>query len=181
MKNFNLPPIGARNLKTALAAFICIILFQILNKPSAFFACIASMMCMQDTFENSIKMGKNRMIGTLIGGLVGLIITFLSIKLGNSEFVCAILTALGTIASIYLCVLSKAKGAVNSACIVTFAILTNIKGSASYIYAINRIIDTFIGVIIGILVNRHIYPYSKNKIINEKNDDKLCNKKNKKY
>ncbi|MGL5244327.1 MAG: FUSC family protein [Sarcina sp.] len=177
MKKLNLPPIGARNLKTALAAFICIIIFQVLNKPSAFFACIAAMMCMQDTFENSIKMGKNRMIGTLIGGFIGLIITFLSIKLGSSELVYAILTALGTIASIYLCVLSKAKGAVNSACIVTFAILTNIKGVASYGYAINRIIDTFIGVIVGILVNRHIYPYSKDKLTNEKITENPCNNK----
>lgn len=161
MKKLNLPPIGARNIKTALAAFICIIIFNIFSKDSAFFACVAAMMCMQDTVENSFKMGKNRMLGTLIGGFVGLLITFLSSKLGNSSTVYAILTALGTILAIYLCVLSKAKGAVNSACIVLFAITTNLKGVGSYSYAINRTIDTFIGVAIGIVVNRYVLPYDK--------------------
>lgn len=162
MKKLNLPPIGARNIKTALSAFICIILFNAFSKDSAFFACVAAMMCMQDTVENSFKMGKNRMLGTLIGGCVGLLITFLSSTLGNHSAVYAILTALGTILAIYLCVLSKAKGAVNSACIVLFAITTNLKGVGSYSYAINRTIDTFVGVVVGILVNRYVLPYDKN-------------------
>lgn len=161
MKKLKLPPIGARNIKTALAAFLCIIIFNAFNKDSAFFACIAAMMCMQDTVENSFKMGKNRMLGTLIGGFVGLLITFLSSKFGNSSTIYAILTALGTMLAIYLCVLCKAKGAVNSACIVLFAITTNLKGVGSYFYAINRTIDTFVGVVIGILVNRYVLPYSK--------------------
>lgn len=161
MKKIKLPPIGARNVKTGLAAFICIILFSIFSKDSAFFACIAAMMCMQDTVENSFKMGKNRMIGTLIGGAVGLFITFISSKVGNANWAYAILTFLGTIITIYLCVLSKAKGAVNSACIVLFAITTNLRGVGTYQYAINRTIDTFVGVVIGILVNRYILPYGK--------------------
>ena len=144
MFKFNLQTIGARNLKTSLSVFICIIVFELLGRSSAFFACIAAMMCMQDTVENSYKMGKNRMLGTFLGAIVGLL-----------------LTAIGTTIAIYLCILFNCKGAINSACIVVFAIMTNLKGVGSYDYAFNRILDTFIGVIIAIIINRLVYPYQK--------------------
>lgn len=162
--NFSLKTIGARNLKTSLAVFICIITFELLGRSSAFFACIAAMMCMQDTVENSYKMGKDRMLGTSIGAIVGLTLTVAFNILNLNHFLTyAFLTALGTTLAIYLCILFKCKGAVNSACIVVFAIMTSLKGVGSYNYAFNRIIDTFIGVIIGILVNRLVYPYKKTK------------------
>ncbi|MDV5107047.1 hypothetical protein R2R32_15345 [Clostridium perfringens] len=41
MFKFNLQTIGARNLKTSLSVFICIIVFELLGRSSAFFACIA--------------------------------------------------------------------------------------------------------------------------------------------
>lgn len=160
--NFNLQTIGARNIKTSLSVFLCIIIFELLGRSSAFFACIAAMMCMQDTVENSYKMGKNRMLGTSIGAVVGLTLTAIFNLLDLQHFIIyALLTAIGTTIAIYLCILFNCKGAVNSACIVVFAIMTSLKGVGSYNYAFNRILDTFIGVIIGILVNRFVYPYSK--------------------
>lgn len=161
MKKFKLPPIGGRNLKTALATFICIIIFDFFNRSSAFFACVAALMCMQDTVENSFSTGKNRILGTLIGGLLGLFITYLSNILGDSLLIYSILTAIGTILSIYLCVLFKLTGAVSSSCIVLFAIMTNLTAETSYTYAVDRTIDTFIGVVIGLLVNRFVFPYDK--------------------
>lgn len=162
MSNFNLQSIGARNLKTSLSVFICIIIFEALNRSSAFFACIAAMMCMQDTVENSYKTGKNRMLGTFIGAIVGLcLITIFNLFELDHFLAYALLTSFATTLAIYFCILFKCKGAVNSACIVVFAIMTNLKGVGSYDYAFNRILDTFIGVTVGILVNRFVYPYSK--------------------
>lgn len=162
MFKFNLQTIGARNLKTSLAVFTCIIVFHLLGRSSAFFACIASMMCMQDTVENSYKMGKNRMLGTFLGAVVGLILTTICNYFSFTHFlIYAFLTAVGTTLAIYLCILFNCKGAINSSCIVVFAIMTNLNGLGSYEYAFNRIIDTFIGVIIAIVINRLIFPYQK--------------------
>ncbi|MGL4771994.1 MAG: aromatic acid exporter family protein, partial [Clostridium sp.] len=55
--------VGLRNIKTALAVFVCMFLFSIFNNDNPFYACIAAVICMGDTVENSLIMGKNRIIG----------------------------------------------------------------------------------------------------------------------
>lgn len=141
--------IGSRNLKTALSVFICLGIFQLIDRPYPFYACIATVICMQKTVQNSFVVGKNRMIGTVIGGLIGYI---LSVALGNSAFVCG----LGIVLVIFFCNLFKQNDSVVISCIVFLAIMTNLKGVTPHIYAINRVIDTFIGIIVSILINRFI-------------------------
>ena len=162
MFKFNLQTIGARNLKTSLSVFICIIVFELLGRSSAFFACIAAMMCMQDTVENSYKMGKSRMIGTITGGLVGLALTFIALNFNITRF-SGIITGIGIVITIYLLNVFNRKGSVSIACIVLIAIMTNLHGKAPYAYAVDRIIDTFIGIIIALLINNYIYKY-ENKV-----------------
>lgn len=145
--------IGSRNIKTAISVFICISIFQLLNRPYPFYACIAAVICMKNNFQNSFVIGKNRMIGTTIGGLIGLV---LSLIVGNPSIV----VGLGIVLVIYSCNLCKQSDSIVIACIVFIAIMTNLKGTPSYIYAINRIIDTFIGIIVSILVN--VFPQIKN-------------------
>lgn len=41
--------------------------------------------------------------------------------------------------------------------------MTNLHGKAPYAYAVDRIIDTFIGIIIALLINNYIYKY-ENKV-----------------
>ena len=102
------------------------------------------------------------MLGTFLGAIVGLLLTAIFNVLSIQHFIVyALLTAIGTTIAIYLCILFNCKGAINSACIVVFAIMTNLKGVGSYDYAFNRILDTFIGVIIAIIINRVVYPYQK--------------------
>ena len=74
MSDFKLPRIGLRNIKTAISVCICLILFS----KDPFFAAIASIMCMQDTVEHSLKIATNRVVGTLLGGLLGLIFLYLT-------------------------------------------------------------------------------------------------------
>ena len=141
--------IGSRNIKTALSVFICIIIFQILKRPYPFYACIAAVICMQNSVQNSFVAGKNRMIGTIIGAIIGIVF---SILIGQN----AIVTGLGIVLVIYLCNLFKQDGSASIACIVFLAIMTNLKEGTSYMYALNRVFDTFIGIIVSILVNKYI-------------------------
>lgn len=141
--------IGSRNIKTAISVFICISIFQLLNRPYPFYACIAAVICMQKSVQNSFETGKSRMIGTVIGGVIGYI---LSITMGNSALVCG----LGIIFVIYSCNLFKQNSSVAIACIVFIAIMTNLKGVPAHIYAVNRVIDTFIGILVSIFINRFI-------------------------
>ncbi|QUH27924.1 FUSC family protein [Vallitalea guaymasensis] len=144
--------IGSRNIKTAISVFICICIFQLLNRPYPFYACIAAVICMKNSIQNSFVVGKNRMIGTTIGGVIGLI---LALVFGNYSIV----VGLGIVLVIYLCNLCKQSDSIVIACIVFIAIMTNLKGTPSHIYAVNRVIDTFIGIIVSIIVN--VFPKIK--------------------
>lgn len=156
MKSFNIPKIGLRNLKTALAVFCCMILFNLLNRDNSFYACISAVICMKDTVENSLTMGKDRLLGTLLGGICGIIFIYFISQLPPLNHPNAILTSLGIIIIIYFCTIINKPGSVTIACIVFIGIMITFTGVESYYYAINRSIDTAIGVIIAVAINKYV-------------------------
>ena len=158
MRKLELPKIGLRNLKTALAVFICMVTFQLFGKDDSFYACIAAVICMKDTVESSFTIGKNRLIGTIIGGVLGVIAIFLINSMPNFQIMKTIFTTLGVILAIYCCNLINKPGAVTICCIVFIGIMINHDDAASYNYAIGRSIDTSVGIIIAILINKYINP-----------------------
>lgn len=160
MEKFQFPRIGARNLKTALSIFLCILICESLGLDSPFYACIAAVICLQDSVENSVKMGKNRMIGTLIGGVAGTFATFI-LSFYPIYALKVVLVTLLIILVIYTCNVFKKPGAVTIACIVLLATTLLNRDYSNYIYAIARVIETFIGIIVAILVNRFIVPFKK--------------------
>ena len=63
--------IGLRAIKTAIAVFVCAVISMFLNHQDVFCACIASVICMEQTYEETVITGINRFIGTVIGGFIG--------------------------------------------------------------------------------------------------------------
>lgn len=156
MINYSIPKIGMRNIKTAISVFLCISLFNLFKRDNAFYACIAAVICMKDTYENSLSIGINRLLGTFLGGLFGIVTIYLLSFLPNISMPNALITASGTIVVIHTCTLLKKPASVTIACIVFISIMINYAGIDSYFYAINRIFDTAIGVIVAILINKYI-------------------------
>ncbi len=149
--NIKFKKIGMRNIKTAIAVCISILISEILNMEYPFYAAIASVISMQGSVEGSLKAGKNRMVGTSIGAFVGFI--FSSIMPGNILFI-----GIGIVCVIYLCNLFNIKEASSIGCIVFCAIMINLKESNPLFYSINRLLDTFVGIIVSIVVNYCITP-----------------------
>jgi len=73
--------IGLRTIKTALAVSISIFLSQLLNLEYPYFVAMTAIISMDRTARLSIDMGRNRVIGTLIGALIGIL--FATIDQGN--------------------------------------------------------------------------------------------------
>ena len=157
-KFLKLPKVGARIQKTALSVFLSMIISHLLGGESPFYACIAAVICLQNSHESTIKMGINRMIGTIIGGIAGVFSTFIFIKY-NNYYVDAMVISLLCVVVIYLCTILKRPGSVTIACIVLLANTVLVRGEPSYVYTINRILETFLGIIIATLVNKFIFPY----------------------
>lgn len=154
----NIPKLGLRNIKTALAVVICILLFQLFNRDNPFFACISAVICMHDTVEHSLTAGKDRLIGTLFGGLIGVIFIGILSFFPHINYPNAFIIGIGVVISIYTCTLFSKPGSVTICCIVFIGIMITYTGAESYHYAIMRTVDTAVGVIIAILVNKYINP-----------------------
>jgi hypothetical protein len=49
------PRIGMRNIKTSTAVFLCLLIFQLINRENSIQACIAAVICMQNTVVGAFK------------------------------------------------------------------------------------------------------------------------------
>lgn len=147
--------IGMRNIKTALAVCICILTIGYFKKSFPSFACIAAIITMDNTIYNSFEIGKNRIIGTFLGALIGLI--FSLIFPSNEIFLVLIMFA-GTSITIYLCDVLGYKKSISIACIVFMSIINNVDHINLLTYSFNRLSETIYGILIAVLINYIIYP-----------------------
>lgn len=143
--------VGMRTIKTAVAVMLCIIISRLLKLEYEFYAVIAAIIVMESTISNSLKSGAVRILGTFVGAGVGLACALVSP--GN-----VLLCGLGIIAVIFLCNLMKWNKSISIAGIVFIAIMVNLGGKSPWLYSINRVLDTFIGISVAILVNYLVLP-----------------------
>lgn len=169
---------GRRALKTAIAVFLCLVIAFIFKRENAFYAAIAAVVCMMPTYEETFQTGINRAIGTIIGGICG----YGVLELGRfipyfhdySNMLIVPITLFGVI---YICNIFKKQASVSICCIVFLSICANSSRDIdnALLYVINRVIDTSIGIIVAVLVNRFILPKSSSKVesqelINDENE-----------
>ena len=164
--NLNFPKIGLRTIKTALAVFLCLLLFP--SEP--FFACLTVVFCVQDTVSNSIKMAINRGLGTVLGATTGLLFLIICRFLTYNielyfirKFLVYLTIAIGIIFVIYSCNLLKKPGAINVSCIAFLGVTTVHAFGEPIYYALNRTIETLFGIFIALLVNKFIAPPKQKK------------------
>ena len=150
------PRIGMRNIKTSTSVFLCLLLFELLNRENAIMACVAAIICMQNTIVDSFKKGIERIIGTVIGGIAGALVLFIMSSLGHENMLIFIVP-LGIVILIEVCVSLKLKNSVVICCIVYLGLLISRQHGNGYIlYTINRILDTSVGIVIALLVNKYM-------------------------
>ena len=68
----SVPKIGMRLIKTAVAVFLCFLVDFFRDGGTPFYSAIAAILCMQPELGSSLKVGKERIIATIIGGIVGM-------------------------------------------------------------------------------------------------------------
>ena len=163
MERLDLPHIGSRNIKTALSVLICLIFW-----PNSLFAAIAAVICVQSTVENSLKIGFNRLIGTLIGGSLSLILLYI-INENHLQRFLPIIVAGGVSLDIYICNLIRKPSASSISSITLMAILIIQSSNDPLMYAVHRTVETAFGVIVAILINKYIHPPKEKNNVNENN------------
>lgn len=141
--------IGMKSIKIALAVIISLLIGNLFKFDSPYLTAINALIAIQGTIYGSVSVAKNRIVGTVIGASIGIIIvTFLP-----NDF---IITSIGIFIIIYACNLLNLKSTVVEATTVGLSII--IFPSPNY-NAINVTISTTMGVLIAIIVNSLLSPF----------------------
>lgn len=150
-----LQKIGMRTIKTGIAVCLTLLISNLLNLDSPFFASIAAILAMKASVSESLSLGKNRMLGTIFGGIVALLFTyFVPIN--------TITISLGIIIIIYTCNLLGWRKSIELATMVFLSIIINYAEGSRLAYALNRTLATLVGLVIGTLINYLIVPPKSN-------------------
>lgn len=146
--------IGLRTTKTVVAVGITLALFELWNRQPAMLAALSAVYSMQQSNKTSLKYGKFRIFGNTIGVVVAIFIAELGSLLMLPPSLFRILASmLGVLLIIVICnTLNLSTSIINSTA-TFFVVLLNTPESHLFSYGANRILDTIIGAIIGILIN----------------------------
>ena len=144
-----------------------------------FYSAISAIWCMQPNYETTKSNAGQRTIGTFIGAVFGFLYIVFVRLVGMQESLPAyLLASLMVIPLIYSTVIMDKKQATFFSCSVFLSIaLTHSFDEDPTLFVCNRILDTFIGIGVGVLVNNFHIPgkYDKNTIYVCGIDDVLIN------
>ena len=137
--------IGMRIIKTVVAVFLCG-LFAWLRGESAFFSMIAALACIQNTTTETFKSSVDRMVGTLIGGAMGIIVVHAMDDMGalHIDLLRYLVVALLLIPIIEISLMVKKPGCASMACMVFMCLVVD-PGDKPAVYSIQRLFETFVG------------------------------------
>lgn len=174
------PRPGQRIVRSVLASLLCMVVYYLRGKSGIpFFAVVAALQCIQPSMKNMREMGRKRIVGTLIGAAWGALVLYVefwflggqeaSVLAGQGaaahgdpeslEMLHLILVAACTGAVLYSTVVMKLpESAYFSAVVFLSIVMNHVTDENPSIYIIDRILDTTVGVVIGILMNSVHFP-----------------------
>lgn len=166
-ESYHLPKIGMRICKTTIAVFICLVI-SIFRGDNAipFYSAIATILCMQPYVGNSVKVALNRIVGTIIGAIYGCLVLLMEINVlpPEPQYVHYILVSVAILPVIYTTLLFRKKEASYIACVAFLSVTISTAVEISpYIFALERVTDTIIGIVVALVINVIAIPRHKNK------------------
>jgi len=167
-----LPRIGARIIKSSAAVTLCMAVYWLrtllpLGNGIPFYSALSALWCMQPYQNTTKQMAFQRTAGTFIGAFYGLVILVVIKLLNiNSQMIVYFTASVMLIVVLYTTVVMNKKNASFFSCVVFLSIvLTHSFDENPYIFVLNRILDTFIGIGIGVGVNEFRLPKKHNNSI----------------
>lgn len=169
MKNdFKLPHVGQRIIRSVCAVCLCFIVYFLRGcQGIPFYSALAVLQCMQPYRSSSFKMAKKRSIGTFIGAFLGFLIIMIQIYVLDGQiigtFLNYMLISVFTGVVIYSTVVLNCKNNSYFSCVVFLSIVVmHIEDAHPFIFVLNRVVDTLIGVFLALIVNTVHLPRGKN-------------------
>ena len=158
MKRF---PVGLRMVKSAVAVFLCFVVYLVRGEGIPFYSAIAAILCMQTDVHNSVKVALNRTVGTLIGGLFGVLVLLAERQFipQSQPILQYLLVSLSVIPIIALTVALGKSSASYISCVVFMSVTVSHGADViPWLFGLNRMIDTLIGIFVSLAVNSFSLP-----------------------
>lgn len=163
---------GQRIFRSMCAVLLCFVIYYLRGcRGIPFYSALAVLQCIQPYQESTIKMGKKRAKGTLIGAFWGLVVILLRmwtepLQFINSEMAGYVLISVFTGIVLYSTVLIKCTDNSYFSCVVFLSITVIHSGDANpFLFVLDRVLDTMIGVVLALIVNTVHMPRKKQKDI----------------
>ncbi len=157
IKNKKVKMPGLRNIKTALSVFLVFVLYQATGRSNESTAITATILCLQDSVSKSLIESKGRVLGAIFGGIFGIL--FVYYFLGINPYLYYFSLCVGIVMIIYICNILKQYDLILNTLFVFIAVATVPQDEVlPMVYAVNRIIDTLIGIFMALAINRYFFP-----------------------
>lgn len=159
--------IGGRTAKTVIAVFLCFFIDTIRKNGVPFYAAIAAILCIQPNYEDSLHTALNREIATIIGGIWGMLVLLIEKKFYciSYDILRYLFLSVMLILIINFSVWIRQEKGTFLMCVVFLCVtVTHCNDKSPFTFGFDRIIDTTIGIIVALLVNR--FPALKRKQTN---------------
>ena len=163
--SFRLPLPGGRIIRSVAAIALCFAIYELRGRQGIpFYTAIAALQCIQPYRSSTLNMGRKRITGTFVGafwGLVVLLICVVALKI-NGTALYYIIVSLFTGVVIYSTVVLGVKDTAYFSAVVFLSIVINHIGDENpYVFVLNRVVDTLIGIALAMLVNGFRLPRRK--------------------
>ena len=155
----HIPGIGLRIVKSAVSVGLCLLIYFLRGFHGIpFYEALACLQCIQPYRQNTKTMAIQRTTGTVIGACLGLVVILLQLHVLRDlsiyylAYSCAV--ALGVVAALYIASVIHKKNAAYFSCVVFLCItMVHIGDDNPYLFVLNRVTDTMIGIVVGMTVN----------------------------
>lgn len=164
-RNHIFPRLGNRIIKSSIGVLICYIIYLLRDRHGIpFYSMLSVLWCIQPYRDKSMLMAFQRIAGTFIGAFYGFITIMIQIYLFRIYETPAgyFMIAAMIIPVLYTTVVTKHRNASYFSCVVYLSItVIHMADANPLMFVADRMLDTFIGIITGVLVNSAGLPRKK--------------------
>ena len=140
------------DLQIAISIALCMVTYYLVPSLQVLSACTAALMCAQGAANASFKSGLTRLLTTVLGGALAVLVVLADNAAGSRALFVAMF-ALGILLTLGLCRLCKTPPIAGRIGCVTFILVVVVaSGEGRVWYALNRLIATAYGAAVSVAV-----------------------------
>ncbi len=140
--------------KTGVAVFLGAMLLHWWTYFNAFYACIASVICMQSDVGTTFRSGLARTKGTAIGAVLAVLLAMGRDALMPYVDLTPVFALIGVVGALVICNMLGLKSSCSISCVVCLSILLVEREFTPVLFGLIRLFETVVGIAIAIFVNQ---------------------------